>query len=209
MFPSGAEILVVDGGTDRTGRIVQELAEGFPSIRYIANPDDRGKGHAMHVGLAAAAGTYIAQIDADLQFLPRNFHASWSRCRNDVADLVLGSRFATGARRLPGSTPAVRTFGNWVVSRVCVDAVRGPHDRRARRMKPGNETGNRACPAGRRKLLVRRGTAAEGRAACRVSGGGCADHERTLGREACLPSTWFAMAAASCGTSLAGSRFSR
>ena len=117
MFPSRAEILVVDGGTDRTGRIVQELATAFSSIRYIANPDDRGKGHAMHVGLAAAAGRYIAQIDADLQFLPEELPLILEPLQNDVADLVLGSRFAPGAKRLPGSTPAVRTFGNWVVSR--------------------------------------------------------------------------------------------
>ncbi len=117
VFPSRAEILVVDGGTDRTGRIVRDLAEEFSSIAYVANPNDRGKGHAMHVGLAAAAGDYIAQIDADLQFLPEELPLILQPLRNDMADLVLGSRFALGAKRLPGSTPAVRTFGNWVVSR--------------------------------------------------------------------------------------------
>jgi glycosyltransferase involved in cell wall biosynthesis len=117
VFPTRAEILVVDGGTDRTGRIVQEVAAEFSSIVYVANPDDRGKGHAMHVGLAAAAGDYIAQIDADLQFLPEELPLILEPLERDRADLVLGSRFTPGAKRLPGSTPAVRTFGNWVVSR--------------------------------------------------------------------------------------------
>ena len=116
VFPHGAEILVVDGGQDDTGRIVRELAQSCSAIRYIPNPNDRGKGHAMHVGLAAALGKFIAQIDADLQFLPEELPLLLAPLRQDQADLVLGSRFARGAKRLPGSTPALRTFGNWVIS---------------------------------------------------------------------------------------------
>lgn len=116
VFPDGLEILVVDGGHDDTGHIVQELAQAHPAIRYIPNPNDRGKGHAMHVGLAAARGKFIAQIDADLQFLPEELPLILEPLRQDQADMVLGSRFAQGAKRLPGSTPAVRTFGNWVTS---------------------------------------------------------------------------------------------
>lgn len=116
VFPEGAEILVVDGGHDGTGRIVQEVAQSCPAVQYLPNPNDRGKGHAMHVGLAAARGQLIAQIDADLQFLPEELPLILEPLRQDQADVVLGSRFASGAKRLPGSTPAVRTFGNWVTS---------------------------------------------------------------------------------------------
>lgn len=116
VFPERAEILVVDGGHDNTGRIVQEMAQSCPAVRYLPNPNDRGKGHAMHVGLAAARGKFIAQIDADLQFLPEELPLILAPLRQDRADVVLGSRFASGAKRLPGSTPAVRTFGNWVTS---------------------------------------------------------------------------------------------
>lgn len=116
VFPQEMEILVVDGGQDGTGRIVQELAQSCSAIRYIPNPNDRGKGHAMHVGLAAARGKFIAQIDADLQFLPEELPLLLEPLRHDQADVVLGSRFASGSKRLPGSTPAVRTFGNWVTS---------------------------------------------------------------------------------------------
>lgn len=116
VFPVQAEILVVDGGQDNTGHIVLELAQSYPAIHYIPNPNDRGKGHAMHVGLAAARGKFLAQIDADLQFLPEELPLLLAPLRQDQADVVLGSRFADGARRLPGSTPVIRTFGNWVTS---------------------------------------------------------------------------------------------
>lgn len=116
VFPDRTEILVVDGGQDDTGCIVQRLAQDSPAIRYIPNPNDRGKGHAMHVGLSAARGTFLAQIDADLQFLPEELPSLLEPLRQDRADMVLGSRFAAGAKRLPGSTPFVRTFGNWVTS---------------------------------------------------------------------------------------------
>lgn len=116
VFADGIEILIVDGGHDRTGEIVCRMAERDSAIRYLDNPDDRGKGHAMHVGLAAARGTLIAQIDADLQFLPEELPRIIDPLLEDRADVVLGSRFLSGARRLPGSTPALRTFGNWVTS---------------------------------------------------------------------------------------------
>ena len=116
VYPQGAEFLGVDGGTDRTGEIVQTLAASFPAIRYIPNPNDRGKGHAVHVGLAAARGRWIAQIDADLQFLPEELPLIVDPLRRNEADMVLGSRFANGASRRPGSTPMLRTFGNWTTS---------------------------------------------------------------------------------------------
>lgn len=116
VFPEQTEILVVDGGHDETGNIVQQLAQACPAVRYIPNPNDRGKGHAMHVGLSASRGKFIAQIDADLQFLPEELPLLLAPLRQDQADVVLGSRFAPGAKRLPGSTPTVRTFGNRVTS---------------------------------------------------------------------------------------------
>lgn len=116
VFPQQTEILVVDGGRDNTGSIVRQLAESFPAVRYLPNPNDRGKGHAMHVGLAACKGELIAQIDADLQFLPEELPLLLEPLRINRADVVLGTRFAPGAKRLPGSTPPLRTFGNWLTS---------------------------------------------------------------------------------------------
>lgn len=111
-----AEILVIDGGRDRTGEIVTALSKEFPAIRYVRNVNDRGKGHAVHEALARARGRLLVQIDADLQFLPEEIPSILAPLLEGMADLVLGSRFAVGATRRPGSTPPLRTFGNWLTS---------------------------------------------------------------------------------------------
>lgn len=116
VYPTDTELLVVDGGFDRTGEIVRELAHDIPSIRYVRNDNDRGKGHAVQTGITAASGDLIAQIDADLQFLPEELPLLFAPLEAGTADVVLGSRFLPQSVRRPGSTPALRTFGNHVTS---------------------------------------------------------------------------------------------
>jgi dolichol-phosphate mannosyltransferase len=118
VYPCDCEVLVVDGGFDRTGEIVQDMAREFPAIRYVRNENDRGKGHAVQTGIAAARGQFIAQIDADLQFLPEELPRLLAPLEAGTADVVLGSRFLPGSVRRPGSTPWLRTFGNFVTSRL-------------------------------------------------------------------------------------------
>ena len=112
----GAEILVVDGGSDATGRLVGELARARPAIRYVRNHGDRGKGHAVAVGIAASSGTVLAQIDADLQFLPEELPRLLAPILSERADLALGSRFLRGSSRAPGSVPGARAGGNRAIS---------------------------------------------------------------------------------------------
>jgi len=108
----GAEVLVVHGGTDGTSRVVQSLASELPRLRLVPNLNDRGKGHAIRVGIAHASGEVHAQIDADLQFLPEELPRLVDPILNQDADITLGSRFMPGSVREPGSTPLVRTLGN-------------------------------------------------------------------------------------------------
>ncbi|HOI10118.1 MAG TPA: glycosyltransferase family 2 protein, partial [Myxococcota bacterium] len=116
VYPDDGEVLVVAGGTDATADRVDAMAAADPRVRCIRNPDDRGKGHAIRVGIAHAAAPIHAQIDADLQFLPEELPRLADPIRRGEADVVLGTRFAPGATRLPGSTPVVRTLGNKAVS---------------------------------------------------------------------------------------------
>jgi glycosyltransferase involved in cell wall biosynthesis len=109
------EILVIDGGHDRTGEIVRALSRELP-VRYVHNRDDRGKGHAIRTGCAESTGDVIAQIDADLQFLPEELPQLIAPILEGRADVVLGSRFARGSVRRPGSTPLLRTLGNKLAS---------------------------------------------------------------------------------------------
>lgn len=116
VYPSECEVLVVDGGSDRTGEITKALCGEYPGLRYIRNENDRGKGHATQVGIAAARGDILAEIDADLQFLPEELPRILEPIRDGQADVVLGSRFAAGSQRLTGSTTWLRTFGNFTTS---------------------------------------------------------------------------------------------
>jgi glycosyltransferase involved in cell wall biosynthesis len=112
VYPRACELLVVDGGTDGTRQVVERLKNELPGIRYIHNEGDRGKGHAIRVGIAAARAAVMAQIDADLQFLPEELPALVEPILAGRADVALGSRFARGSVRRPGSTPMFRTWGN-------------------------------------------------------------------------------------------------
>lgn len=110
------EVLVVDGGTDRTGEVVRALARELDGIRHVRNDGDRGKGHAIRRGILEARADVMAQFDADLQFHPEDLPRVLEPIRSGVADVVLGSRFLDGSVREPGSTPLVRRLGNHAVS---------------------------------------------------------------------------------------------
>ena len=117
VYPSDCEVLIVDGGSDQTGSIVQRLADHDSALRYVHNENDRGKGHAIRRGIVEARGDVMAQIDADLQFLPEELPKLMAPIDENQADVVLGSRFMPQSVRRPGSTPTMRTMGNKTVSR--------------------------------------------------------------------------------------------
>lgn len=112
VYPRDCEILVVDGGTDNTQKVVEGLVSEYSELRYIRNHDDRGKGHAIRTGIAEATADVMAQIDADLQFLPTDLPQLVAPIEEDRADVTLGTRFAAGSVRRPGSTPMFRRWGN-------------------------------------------------------------------------------------------------
>ena len=59
-------ILVDDGSTDGTRKVMNDAASRHPSVRIEALPRNRGKGRALAEGVAAASGKEILITDADL-----------------------------------------------------------------------------------------------------------------------------------------------
>ena len=59
-------ILVDDGSTDGTRKIMDAAANSNPRVRIQALPENRGKGRALAEGVAAARGSEILVTDADL-----------------------------------------------------------------------------------------------------------------------------------------------
>jgi len=63
-YPSLEVIVVDDGSTDETNRIVATLAASDPRVRLIRQ-QNRGVASARNAGIAAASGEFVAPLDAD------------------------------------------------------------------------------------------------------------------------------------------------
>ena len=63
-YPSIEVIVVDDGSTDRTAAIVREMSASDARLRLIQQPN-RGVAAARNAGIEAAAGEFIAPLDAD------------------------------------------------------------------------------------------------------------------------------------------------
>jgi glycosyltransferase involved in cell wall biosynthesis len=107
-----AEILVVHGGSDQTGAITLRMAGEFPQIRLVKNENDRGKGHAIRTGIAAASHDVMAQFDADNQFFAEDLPALVAPIFRDEADVTLGSRFMGSSDRTAYKPSFFRDIGN-------------------------------------------------------------------------------------------------
>ncbi|MFJ8310755.1 MULTISPECIES: dolichyl-phosphate beta-glucosyltransferase [unclassified Streptomyces] len=59
-------IVVDDGSTDDTVRVAREAAAGDPRINVVAGGSNRGKGHALRLGVLASYGRRVLLTDADL-----------------------------------------------------------------------------------------------------------------------------------------------
>lgn len=83
-------IMVNDGSTDNSWKIVEGLAEKDQHIRAISFRRNYGKSAALHEGFKAAEGEVVVTMDADLQDDPEEIPALYNMIVNDGYDLVSG-----------------------------------------------------------------------------------------------------------------------
>ena len=92
-------ILVDDGSKDGTRDLLKEM-DGKDSLRVILHEKNQGKGAAVRTGFDAARGDVLLIQDADLEYDPRDYPTLLKPIEEGIADVVYGSRFLGGPRRV-------------------------------------------------------------------------------------------------------------
>ena len=92
-------VLIDDGSIDGTVDIVKKF-EGKEGFKVRMLQKNQGKGAAVRSGLNIATGDVFLIQDADLEYDPRDYPALLKPIEEGLADVVYGSRFLGGSRRV-------------------------------------------------------------------------------------------------------------
>jgi len=105
------DILIVDDNSpDGTAMAVKNLQQKYTNLYLIEKAGKMGLGAAYLTGFAWALEKgydYIFEMDADFSHNPHDLVRLFNACRNEGADLAIGSRYISGVNVV-----------NWPLSRV-------------------------------------------------------------------------------------------
>ena len=113
------ELIMVDNGsTDGTQKILEELVPKYPFIRTVRVEKNVGYGHGVVQGLKVARGTFIGWTHADLQTDPKDIMRAFQRIQkqsNPEQCFVKGRRYGR---------PFIETFFTFSMSMVILALLR-------------------------------------------------------------------------------------
>jgi dolichol-phosphate mannosyltransferase len=107
----GFDILIIDDNSpDDTAAIVKDLQKSFHNLNLIERSGKLGLGTAYIAGFKWALQknySYIYEMDADFSHDPQDLLKLYKACKDEGADLAIGSRYISGVNVV-----------NWPLSRV-------------------------------------------------------------------------------------------
>jgi glycosyltransferase involved in cell wall biosynthesis len=91
-------IIINDCSEDNTEEIIENYIKKNTdlSIIYLKHAINKGKGAALHTGIAKASGEFLVIQDADLEYDPNEYSILLQPIIDGFADVVYGSRFMGG-----------------------------------------------------------------------------------------------------------------
>lgn len=108
-------IVVVNGSTDGTDKVVAGYQKDYPFLRMIVDPNPIGKGGALMLGFREARGEWVGFVDADGATPPEAFQDLMDKIGD--AGAIIASRWCRGAQVSPRQPldrrVASRVF-NWI-----------------------------------------------------------------------------------------------
>lgn len=92
-------ILVNDGSNDNSYEIASSLQNKYEFIKLIESKENKGKGHALKLGINVASKKFIGVLDADLEYSPNDLKNLFKEIDINNLDIVCGSRFIGDFKR--------------------------------------------------------------------------------------------------------------
>jgi glycosyltransferase involved in cell wall biosynthesis len=112
-LPSDTEVVLVDdGSTDGSGKLVDELAAAHAPVRGVHHQRNAGYGQALKTGASYAHGDFLVFFDSDGQHDPATVLRLIEAQQSHDLDMVVGKRVGA-ARATPLRAPA-----KWILGRV-------------------------------------------------------------------------------------------
>lgn len=138
-LPDGFDLLVVDDGSpDGTGQIVKTLQQEYgPRLHLLERSGKNGLGTAYIAAFGYALARdfqYIFEMDCDFSHNPDDLAKLYRSCRDNGADLAIGSRYVTGVNVV-----------NWPMSRVLLSYYASAYVRFVTRMPVRDATAGFKC----------------------------------------------------------------
>lgn len=115
------EIFVVnDNSKDGTLKVLENLSNKYPSLKYDTNNGPNGFGYAVRYGLERFSGECVAVMMADLSDSPYDLIRYYTTMVEGNYDCVFGSRFIKGGKVIdyPFVKKIINRIANFIIRMV-------------------------------------------------------------------------------------------